>query len=109
MRAYGTDLYILWLEEAGLCKIGRSCNCERRLREIQSHMPWLRLELFAILPGSGWLETTLHNAFKLQKCGREWFWISPAEALKTCAEMLALPSSSPPILLPEGNWRVPGR
>ena len=87
--AYGTDLYILWLPEAELCKIGRSTDSRRRLKEIQAHMPWLSLELAAVLPGAGWLETTLHGAFKSRKCGREWFRIHKSEAIKTAGEMLA--------------------
>ena len=85
MRDYGRDLYILAID-GNLCKNGRSSNCERRLKEIQSYMPWLSVELVAVLPDAGWLETTLHGAFKSRQVGREWFRIGKDEAVEA-AEM----------------------
>ena len=36
---YGKDLYILWIAEADICKIGRSTDTKRRLKEIQAYCP----------------------------------------------------------------------
>ena len=85
MRDYGRDLYILAID-GNLCKIGRSSNCERRLKEVRAYMPWLVVELVAVLPDAGWLEGTLHGAFQSRKVGREWFRIGKEEAIEA-AEM----------------------
>ena len=85
---YGKDLYILWIEEAQICKIGRSTNTTRRLKEIQSYCPWLTIEIAAILPNAGWIETTVHGAFKSRKCGREWFRVHKSEAIETTNMLL---------------------
>ena len=85
MRDYGRDLYILAIDNE-LCKIGRSSNCERRLKEVRAYMPWLVVELVAVLPDAGWLETTLHGAFKSRQVGREWFRV-PKDQVLEAAEM----------------------
>ena len=81
--SYGEDLYVLWIPDAGLCKIGRSSNCERRLKEVRAYMPWLHVELACVLPGAGWLESTCHYAFKSHRVGKEWFKIPKEEAIST--------------------------
>ena len=50
---WGEDLYIIWCPEAGVVKIGRSCNCERRFKQISLSCPFLHMELTAALaPGA---------------------------------------------------------
>ena len=73
-------MYILAIDNE-LCKIGRSSNCERRLKEVRAYMPWLVVELVAVLPDAGWLETTLHGAFKSRQVGRE-FRVPKDEAIE---------------------------
>ena len=85
MRDYGSDLYVFACGE-DLVKIGRSSNCQRRLKEVRSYMPFLTVELAWVGPGSGWLENTAHYAFDARRCGKkaEWFRISKEEAIQTC-------------------------
>jgi hypothetical protein len=86
---WGQDLYVIWLPEAGIVKIGRSCNCERRFRQIKNHMPFLHVELTAIFPGSGWIESACHRAFDARRCGKEWFRVDREEAVQTVNGILA--------------------
>ena len=83
MGVYGTHLYVLWIPDGELCKIGRSSNCERRLKQIRAYMPWLHVEIAAVFPDGGWVETTMHDAFKSRRCGREWFKVPKDEAIAT--------------------------
>ena len=85
---YGKDLYILWIDDAQICKIGRSTDTKRRLKEIQAYCPWVNVEIAMILPGAGWLETTVHGAFKAKRCGREWFRVHKTEAIETANMLL---------------------
>ena len=82
-------MYVIWLPEAGIVKIGRSCNCERRFRQIKNHMPFLNVELTAIFPGSGWVESACHRAFDARRCGKEWFRVDREEAVQTVNGILA--------------------
>ena len=85
MTDYGKDVYVLACGE-DLVKIGRSSNCQRRLKEERSYMPFLSVELAWVGAGAGWLENTAHYAFDSRRCGKkaEWFRISEDEAVRTC-------------------------
>ena len=85
---YGKHSYILWIADAEICQIGRSTNTARRLKEIEAYCPWLPIEIAAILPNAGWIETTAHGAFKSRKCGREWFRAHNSEAIETANMLL---------------------
>ena len=87
--SYGKDLYVLWIPEAEICKVGRSSNCARRLKEIRAGVPWLHVELACVLPDAGWIENTVHGAFRSRQVGREWFKADKAEVIKTAGELLA--------------------
>jgi hypothetical protein len=80
---YGKHLYILHIQDAGICKVGRSSNVERRLKEIRSYCPWLEIELAAVFPDKGWIEPTVHGGLKSKRVGREWFKVSQTEAIET--------------------------
>ena len=80
---YGTHLYILWIPEKGLCKIGRSGSPEKRLAQIQAYMPFLKIEVKLVLADAGHLERIMHEAFRSRNSGGEWFSVPWEEAIET--------------------------
>ena len=80
---YGTDLYVFWCREQGLCKIGRSAFVEKRLQQIRAQVPFLTVELKGVLKDAGHLEHTLHQAFRSRNSGGEWFSVGWEEVLET--------------------------
>ena len=88
---WGEDLYIIWCPEAGVVKIGRSCNCERRFKQISLSCPFLHMELAATFPSSGWAEAACHRALHDKSCGREWFRTPREEAVNLVNSILTLP------------------
>ena len=86
---WGNDLYVVWLPEADVVKVGRSCDCQRRFKNIQQACPFLRLELAAVFPGSGWAEGACHRALDGKRCGREWFRASREEAVAAVNSILS--------------------
>jgi hypothetical protein len=86
---WGHDLYVVWLPEADVVKIGRSCDCARRFKHIQQSCPFLHMELAAVFPGSGWAEGACHRALDTRRCGREWFRVSREDAIAEVNSILS--------------------
>ena len=71
----------------GILKIGRSCDVERRRLSMQQSHPF-RLVTVATFPGAGHLEPRVHatlNALLVAGPGREWFNVSPSDAIHAIA------------------------
>jgi Meiotically up-regulated gene 113 len=78
-------LYVIRYSYRDDCvKIGRSDNPERRRRTLESGQPF-RAEIVATFPGSGGLESTVHEALSAKRnedgAGREWFNVTATEAI----------------------------
>ena len=80
-RAYGTHLYLIVDSLTGLCKLGRSMNVERRLKEHQRSNPWGDLRIVATFDGAGFLEPWVFRAMSSHERRGEWFRCTIAEAL----------------------------
>ena len=78
-RPYGTHLYVI--SAPGWTKVGRSKHCQKRLAEIQSHFPWLSLELVGEWPAQGHQESAVHRALSAYERKAEWFRCAPEDAL----------------------------
>ncbi len=87
-RPYGTHLYVL--SAPGWTKVGRSKHCQKRLAEIQSHFPWLSLELVGEWAAQGHQEPALHRQLGsvYEKCA-EWYRAPADEVLALVACQLA--------------------
>jgi hypothetical protein len=71
-----------------LIKIGLTVDPERRFKEIEHEVgeskyaiDWLelgvaRLKVRGMIEGTQPLETAFHKAFRKNKAGREWFWLT---------------------------------
>ena len=71
----------------GILKIGRSCDVERRRHSMQQSHPF-HLVTVATFPGAGHLEPRVHatlSALLVAGPGREWFNISPSDAIHAIA------------------------
>ena len=71
----------------GILKIGRSGDVERRRLSMQQSHPF-RLVTVATFPGAGHLEPRVHatlNALLVDGPGREWFHVSPSDAIHAIA------------------------
>lgn len=66
------DLYAVQESLAGRIKIGQSGNVGARLAQLQTASP-AELTLVLRVPGCGWLERTLHRAFRYEHIDNEWF------------------------------------
>jgi hypothetical protein len=71
----------------GILKIGRSCDVERRRLSMQQSHPF-HLVTVATFPGAGHLEPRVHatlSALLVAGPGREWFNVSPSDAIHAIA------------------------
>ena len=85
--------YVYFIEASSygfdpLIKIGLSVDPERRFKEIiheinegKYQIDWLELgsadvRMRGMIEGTQPLETAFHKAFKKNKAGREWFWLT---------------------------------
>ena len=85
--------YVYFIEASSygfdpLIKIGLSVDPERRFKEIiheinegKYQIDWLELgsadvRIRGMIEGTQPLETAFHKAFKKNKAGREWFWLT---------------------------------
>ena len=85
--------YVYFIEAScpgfdSLIKIGLTVDPERRFKEIEHEVAeskyaidWLelgiaRLKVRGMIEGTQPLETALHKAFRKNKAGREWFWLT---------------------------------
>jgi hypothetical protein len=79
-RPYGADLYVM--TSGDLCKIGRSMNAYRRLKELQHSNPWGDIQLVGIFPERGWLEPfVLRNLTGQHPTRGEWVHCTATQAL----------------------------
>ena len=94
-RAYGASwgehLYVIAAAEAGLVKVGRSWDPERRCRDIGHACPWLDVDLVAVFHEAGNLEAACFRALeaRMPRAGREWFRGPVEEAISCINEVLA--------------------
>lgn len=65
-------VYLIGSPDGGLVKIGRTCNVNRRLADIQRMSP-VPLALLWHTPGNHILEKALHRAFSIHRTHGEWF------------------------------------
>jgi hypothetical protein len=89
--AWGEHLYVMAAQEAGLVKVGRSWDPERRCRDIGHACPWLRVELVAVFHEAGNLEGACHRAIQeeMNRTGREWFRGTATEAIRCINDVIA--------------------
>ena len=89
-RAYGTHLYVIAAgQTAGdLCKIGRSMNVERRLKEIQHSSPWNDCRLVAVFQDNGFLEPCVLRALGAHERRGEWFRCTIGDAMAAVSACL---------------------
>ena len=86
-RPYGTHLYILELADAGLLKVGRSMDVQRRLSELRRGNPWGDIRLIAVFDGAGHCEPWVLRALCKHERRGEWVRCSVAEALAAIGEV----------------------
>ena len=91
-----TDLYIMERSDApGIVKIGSSQNPERRRQQLESGHTF-RMVLLAVFPHAGGFEHQVHrkldNARVLTGTGREWYRVSPSEAIQAAADVVYAPA-----------------
>ena len=74
------------------CKIGSTSNIHRRQRELEGTHPF-ELRLVRFFEGQGHLEKTIHRLLEplrnLDGHAREWFFVSPEEAILTAETVIA--------------------
>ena len=86
-----TDLYIMERSDAPcIVKIGSSQDCERRRQQLESGHTF-RMVLLAVFPQAGGFEHQVHrklgNARVLTGTGREWYRMSPCEAIQAVVDV----------------------
>ena len=91
-----TDLYIMERSDAPcIVKIGSSQDCERRRQQLESGHTF-RMVLLAVFPQAGGFEHQVHrklgNARVLTGTGREWYRMSPSEAIQAVAGVVFAPA-----------------
>ena len=73
-------------------KIGRARNVEHRRRQLESGHNF-HMRVLATFPKRGHLEALVHSALEGVRCcegaGKEWFEISPEEAIDTINHIMA--------------------
>jgi len=80
-RPYGDHLYVIAMQDC--VKVGRSCNVQRRLDEIQRGVPMFQTRLLQDFPGQGWQERRVHRFLKEARIANsEWFRLPAEEALE---------------------------
>jgi len=92
VRAYGTHLYLLSDSEAGLCKIGRSMDVDRRVGELRRGNPWADIKVVGIFPGAGFCESWVLRALSGRERRGEWFRCPTSDALTAIVACLTSPS-----------------
>jgi len=70
MREKGDDLYIMQ-DESGMLKIGRSVDVDRRLKQLKTGNPGIRL--MHVWRGKGDMEKRLHEDLSKFRVKLEWF------------------------------------
>jgi hypothetical protein len=85
-KTWGEDLYLFRAQGTGMIKIGRSCDVERRRRDVQRGCPWVDVELMAVFGGLGYLEALIHQILeseytRARRAGNrsEWWDLSEDE------------------------------
>lgn len=71
----GSDLYIIQMHTTGAFKVGRTCDIDRRLRELQTGAPY-KLKVLLHAPGEGHREHAVHRKLAHARVRRhkgEWF------------------------------------
>lgn len=71
----GNDLYIIQMHTTGAFKVGRTCDIDRRLGELQTGAPY-KLKVLLHAPGQGHRERDVHRALHYAKTrfgSGEWF------------------------------------
>ena len=97
-----TDLYIMERSDApGIVKIGSSQNPERRRQQLESGHTF-RMVLLAVFPQAGGFEHQVHrkldNARVLTGTGREWYRMSPSEAIRAAVDVVFAPAQKTGVL-----------
>ena len=87
------DLYIMqYSNDQTVLKIGRARNVEHRRRQLESGHNF-HMRVVATFPKRGYLEALVHSALEGVRCcegaGKEWFEISPDEAIDTIQRIMA--------------------
>ena len=87
---WGEHLYVIAAPAAGLVKVGRSWDPQRRCRDIGHACPWLHVELAAVFPEAGQFEAECLRFIEaeLQRVGREWFRGTAGEAITRISYIL---------------------
>src|SRR3954471_11906977 len=93
-------VYVIQAGEGGPCKIGHATNVAKRRSQLQCSTH-VRLRLVAVYEGGEPQERVLHELFKADRVGGEWFNLRLPDALEAI-RLAPCPSPPPPVQAENG-------